>query len=208
MNKPYLLYKPAMTETSKRPEIWLALHGATGTAGQGLELFAPAAETQSALLVACQGSRPLGKGFAWSFKRDLSLIMDNVEQVKRESGGEQQLIGLCGFSMGCTMGLWLLANYPTQFRFFAAISIGSAFERWELDDGGLDESGLRRAAKVTPLFVAVDQQDPYGCTAYFDKNLTKLAELGFRVQPFAPNENQHAVTPLITKELVSWIGSL
>jgi pimeloyl-ACP methyl ester carboxylesterase len=204
----YLLHEPLAIGTARPAELWVALHGATGTAEQGLELFGKAAAARQTLLLACEASRPLGDGFAWAFARDLASIMQIIDAIETKYYLGKPSIGLCGFSMGCTMGLWLLANYPGRFRFFVAVSIGSAFEPWELDDGGIDESGLRQAAMVTPIFLSVDKHDPYGCTPYFEQNLAKLRNLGFRVQPFTPHEQKHWVTDLVTKEYKGWLDTI
>jgi predicted esterase len=103
-------------------------------------------------------------------------------------------IALIGYSMGCTMGLWLLAQQPTTFAAFAALGMGSAFEPWEQDDGGIDSQGLRHSAGHTDILLAVDQRDPGGNNDYFADNLAHLQALGFQVTTFRPIEGTHAVT--------------
>ena len=65
-----------------------------------------------------------------------------------------------------TMGLWLLAQQPNIFASFAALGMGSAFEPWEHDDGGVDSQGVRQSASRTQILLAVDQHDPGGNNDY------------------------------------------
>jgi len=90
--------------------------------------------------------------------------------------------------------LWLIAQNPGLFQFFAALSMGSAFEPWEHDDGGIDQNGLSASAVITRILLAVDQSDPAGTNAYFKDNLVRLRRLGFQVEIFRPNTATHEVT--------------
>ena len=96
--------------------------------------------------------------------------------------------------MGCAMGLWLIAQNPGLFQFFAALGMGSAFESWEYDDGGIDENGLSASAGLTRIFLAVDRSDPAGTNTYFEDNLTRLRTAGLQVETFRPDAATHAVT--------------
>jgi hypothetical protein len=80
------------------------------------------------------------------------------------------------------------------FRFFAALGMGSAFEPWQYDDGGIDENGLAASAVVTRILLAVDQSDPLGTNIYFEENLVRLRALGLQVETVRPNEGTHAIT--------------
>jgi len=72
--------------------------------------------------------------------------------------------------------------------------MGSAFEPWEHDDGGIDQNGLSASAGSTRIFLAVDQSDPAGTNVYFEDNLDRLRRLGFQIDAFRPNESTHAMT--------------
>ena len=72
--------------------------------------------------------------------------------------------------------------------------VGSAFEPWEYDDGGVDQKGLSVSASVTPILLAVDPSDPAWVGVYFEDNLTQLRKLGFKVGTFRPNAGTHEVT--------------
>ena len=122
--------------------------------------------------------------------------------------GDPDALGLCAFSMGCTMGLWVLAHQPSRFRFFAAFGMGSAFEPWELDDGGVPLDKLRAATATTPVFLAVDQHDPAGCARYFDANLAVLRDLGFHVTTFSATEGEHTVTTAMLEHFQVWLRAL
>ena len=96
--------------------------------------------------------------------------------------------------MGCTMGCWVLAQHPRLFRCFAALAMGSAFEPWEHDDGGIDLSGLKQSTVSTSVLLAVDQEDPYKCNEYFEANLAQFRQIGFEVSTFRPQKGVHDVT--------------
>ena len=72
--------------------------------------------------------------------------------------------------------------------------MGSSFEPWEHDGGGIDENGLSESAGATHVLLAVDQSDPAGTNRYFEDNLVRLRTLGFQVETFRPNAGTHAVT--------------
>jgi hypothetical protein len=97
-------------------------------------------------------------------------------------------------SMGCAMGLWLIAQNPGLFRLFTALRMGSAFEPWEQDDGGIDLNGLSTSAGIMRILLAVDQSDPAGTNLYIDENLVQLRRLGLQVETFRPNAATHQVT--------------
>ena len=72
--------------------------------------------------------------------------------------------------------------------------MGSAFEPWELDDGGIDRKGLSASAGSTRILLAVDKTDTANCYTYFNDNLAQFRSLGFDVETFEPNEGTHDVT--------------
>ena len=96
--------------------------------------------------------------------------------------------------MGCTIGCWVVAQHPRQFKAFASLSMGSAFEPWELDDGGIDHDALKQSANHTRILLAVDKRDPYKCAEYFDANLQQFRELGFQVDALQPDTGLHDIT--------------
>ena len=178
---------------AKQP-LWLVLHGAYATAENSLVMFGREAEQQDTFLLAPQATRPCGEGYCWSFARDAKGIHDLIETTLAAYPIDRTRLSLIGHSMGCAMGLWVIAQHPGLFRFFAALGMGSAFEPWELDDGGIDENGLSASAEVTRIFLAVDQSDPAGTGPYFGDNLSRLRSLGFQVETFRPNAGTHEVT--------------
>lgn len=202
----YLLQRPSHTRPPQSSRLWLALHGAAATADQSLTLFGAAARDADATLLAPQATRILGDGFAWEFARNQREIAGLLDMMCENTGSTPD--GMCGFSMGCAMGLWLLAHQPARFRFFAAFSMGSPFGRWEFDDGGVPLDRLREAAATTPVFLAVDQYDPAGCAEYFDANLAQLQDLGFHVTTYTPQERQHWVTSTMLEHFEAWLREL
>lgn len=174
--------------------LWVFVHGAFSMADQAELLFGDAAATYQAVLLAPQATRPCGDGFCWSFAQDAQAIGQLLATVGTTYPINPNRIALIGYSMGCTMGLWLLAQRPTTFASFAALGMGSAFEPWEHDDGGADHQGLHDSASHTRILLAVDQRDPGGNNGYFADNLARLQALGFQVRTVRPNEGTHAVT--------------
>ena len=93
------------------------------------------------------------------------------------------------------------AAYPLRLVLHGAyanvekvLGMGSAFEPWEFDDGGVDQKGLSVSANFTPILLAVDQSDPARAGVYFEDNLLWLRRLGFKVETFRPNAGTHEVT--------------
>lgn len=174
--------------------LWLFLHGAFAKAEQAMEIFGAEAEEQGAVLLAPQATRACGEGYCWSFARDAQAIQHLIESTCFTYPVDRTRLSLIGYSMGCAMGLWLVAQNPGIFSFLAALGMGSAFEPWEHDDGGIDEKGLAERAGRTRILLAVDQSDPAGTNSYFEANLARLRALGFPVDTFRPHAGTHAVT--------------
>lgn len=190
----HLIQTPHSYDAQTSYPLWLVLHGAYATAGKALDMFGPQAEDRNAFLLAPQATRPCGDGYCWSFARDAEAIRTLLERILVQYPIDRTRLSLVGYSMGCTMGLWLIAQNPGLFRFFAALGMGSAFEPWEHDDGGIDENGLSLSAGTTQILLAVDQLDPAGTVPYFEDNLLRLRALGFQVDTYRPNAGTHEVT--------------
>ena len=189
-----LIQLPSVLSTNHAYPLWLVLHGAFSTAEDATLLFGSDATTRNVVLLAPQATRPCGAGYCWSFAHDASTIRTLLDQIQATYQIDPARIAVIGHSMGCAMGCWLLAQNPGRFAFFAAFGMGSAFEPWEHDDGGIDEAGLRATATTTRMLLAVDQADPGGNDAYFADNLTRLRRAGLHVETFRPQEGTHAVT--------------
>lgn len=190
----YILQKPSTVDPRQKYPLWLVLHGAYDHAEQAIGMFGAEAEKVGAYLLAPQASRPCGDGYCWSFAKDAADIKELLRQVQQTENIDTANISLMGFSMGCTMGCWVLAQHPHLFSAFSSLSMGSAFEPWELDDGGIDLAGLERAAPNAPIFLAVDKRDPYGSADYFEANLHQFQALGFSVTVLQPSRGVHDVT--------------
>lgn len=108
--------------------------------------------------------------------------------------------------MGATMALWLLARFPHRFERFVAVGMGSAFEPWELDDGGVDRAGLAKASGTRTLLVG-DLRDPSGGVPYFEENRRHLVSAGFDVQVWRPDEGTHDLTDEIRDRAVAFLSS-
>ena len=185
--------------------LWVFLHGAFSTADQAQQIFGDAAHKGGAVLLAPEASRPCGEGFCWSFAHDALAFGVLLEEVRARSPIDATRTTLIGYSMGCTMGLWLLAQNPGIFATFAALGMGSAFEPWEHDDGGIDLAGLRRGAAATRVLLAVDRRDPGTNDDYFAANLHQLEAAGFAVTTFRPSEGTHSVTAAMLARTVEHI---
>jgi poly(3-hydroxybutyrate) depolymerase len=189
-----LIQLPTALSTDHAYPLWLVLHGAFSTAEDATLLFGSDATTRNVVLLAPQATRPCGAGYCWSFAHDASAIRTLLDQVQTMCQIDPARIAVIGHSMGCAMGCWLLAQNPGRFAFFAAFGMGSAFEPWEHDDGGIDEGALRANAATTRILLAVDQADPAGTNPYFENNLTRLRAAGLLVDTFRPHAGTHAVT--------------
>jgi poly(3-hydroxybutyrate) depolymerase len=190
----HLLQIPRSYDAEASYSLWLFLHGAFAKAEQALAMLGPDAAENDAFLLAPQATRPCGEGYCWSFARDAKSIRGLLDRTFASYPIDQTRLSLIGYSMGCTMGLWLIAKNPGLFRFFAALGMGSAFEPWEYDDGGIDANGLAASAGRTRILLAVDQSDPAGTNTYFDDNLGRLRTLGLQVDAVRPNAGTHTVT--------------
>ena len=160
------------------------------------------------MLLAPQATRVLDQGFAWEFARNPRQIAALLDTMPPYTVFDPHALGLCAFSICCTMGLWLLAHQPARFGFFAAFGMGSAFDPWELDDGGVPLDNLRAAAATPPILLAVDQQDPAGCARYLAANLAVLRDLGFHVTTFTTLESRHWVTAAMGEHFQAWLRAL
>jgi poly(3-hydroxybutyrate) depolymerase len=190
----HLLQAPHSYHAQASSPLWVVLHGAFDRAEQAIDMFGHEAEERAAFLLAPQASRPCGDGYCWSFARDAKDIHHLIKSAWASYPIDRNRLSLIGYSMGCTMALWLIAQNPGLFRFFAALGMGSAFEPWEHDDGGIDQEGLCANAGMTQVLLAVDQSDPVGTNAYFNRNLVRLRRLGLQVETVRPNAGTHAVT--------------
>ena len=83
--------------------------------------------------------------------------------------------------------------------------MGSAFEPWEHDDGGIDRTGLGASAAHTPILLAVDQRVPGGNNSYFADNLALLHRLGFQITTVRPNAGTHAITDPMRAAVVTFL---
>lgn len=190
----HLLQTPSSYPDQASYPLWLVLHGAYARAEKSLAMFGDEALEQTAYLLAPQATRPCGEGFCWSYAQDADAIHHRIEMTLANYPIDRTRLSLIGHSMGCVMGLWLIAQNPGLFQFFAAIGMGSAFEPWEFDDGGIDENGLSASVGSTRILLAVDQKDPARAGDYFNDNLFRLRTLGFEIETFRPNEGTHEVT--------------
>jgi len=190
----YLLQTPRSYSAQASYPLWLVLHGAFAKAEKALAMFGSEAEERATFLLAPQVTRPCGDGYCWSYARDAESIQDLINRTLVNYPIDRSRVSLIGHSMGCVMGLWLMAQNPSLFRFFAALGMGSPFEPWEFDDGGIDQKGLSVSASFTPILLAVDQSDPVRASVYFEDNLAQLRNLGFKVDTFPPNAGTHEVT--------------
>jgi poly(3-hydroxybutyrate) depolymerase len=203
----YRIQLPPQPPAPAGYRLWLFLHGAFATADQGPAVFGELAAAQGAVLLSPQATRPCGDGYCWSFAHDAGAIRRLLDQTVAAQPIDRQKIGLIGYSMGCTMGLWLLAQNPATFVAFAALGMGSAFEPWEHDDGGVDRAGLRQSAEATRVLLAVDQLDPAGTSQYFAANLAELRAAGFAVTTLRPAEATHAITEAMRAAAVEHLGA-
>ena len=157
-------------------------------------MFGSEADEHKTFLLAPQATRSCGEDYCWSFARDAKSIHNLIETTCISYPIDRTKLSLIGYSMGCAMGLWLVAQNPGLFPFFAALGMGSAFEPWEFDDGRIDENRLSASADITRILLAVDRSDPAGTNTYFDDNLVRLRSLGLQVETYRPNEGTHEVT--------------
>ena len=190
----YLLQVPTSYNAQASYTMWLVLHGSYASAEKALAMFGTEAEERVTFLLAPQATRPCGDGYCWSYARDAMAIRDLIEATLSRYPIDRTWISLIGHSMGCVMGLWLMAQNPGLFRFFAAMGMGSPFEPWDYDDGGVDQKGLSLSASFTPILLAVDQSDTARAGVYFEDNLLQLQRLGFKIETFRPNAGTHDVT--------------
>lgn len=190
----YLLQTPTSYHPQASYPMWLVLHGAYAGAQKALTMFGAEAGEHETFLLAPQATRPCGDGYCWSYARDAKSIQDLFEGTCAAYPIDRTRLSLIGHSMGCAMGLWVIAQNPGMFRFFAALGMGSAFEAWEYDDGGIDEQALAASAGLTRILLVVDQSDPAGTNPYFHDNLTRLRRAGLQVETFRPDAGTHEVT--------------
>ena len=84
-------------------------------------MFGTEAEERATFLRAPQATRQCGDGYCWSFARDAKAIHDLIEVTFVSYPIDGTKLSLIGHSMGCVMGLWLMTQNPSVFRFFASL---------------------------------------------------------------------------------------
>ena len=198
----HIVQIPSSYHSQASCPLWLVLHGAFARAEQALATFSAETTEHGAFLLAPQATRACGDGYCWSFARDAKAIQHLIETTCDTYPIDRTRLSLIGYSMGCTMGLWLIAQSPGMFPFFAALGMGSAFEPWEHDDSGIDREGLSASAGITRILLAVDQSDPAGTNSYFNDNLRQLRGLGLQVETFRPDAGTHVVTEEMKKTVL------
>lgn len=201
----YLLQTPTNYDPARTYPFWVVLHGAFASAEQSRDFFSSQAYEQQAFLLAPQATRPCGEGFCWSFAHDARQISVLLEQLRQQYSFDSKRGAVLGYSMGSTMGCWLLAKNPRKFTFFAAFAMGSAFEPWEHDDGGIPEQELSQTASTTRVFLTVDQHDAVGCASYYEANLARLRKMGFDVATFQPDQGTHALTEEMSTQMFLYL---
>lgn len=203
-----ILQKPTTIDPAKTYPLWLVLHGAYDFAEQAIHMFGAEAKANDAYLLAPQASRPCGDGFCWSFAKDMLDINNFLEETRQTEPIDPTRLHVIGFSMGCTIGCWAVAQNPKTFATFSALSMGSAFEPWEEHgDGGIDLDGMAQSAKDTHVLLAVDQEDPYGSADYYAANLKQFEDLGFGIDTLQPKQGVHDVTDEMKAAVLSLICS-
>jgi pimeloyl-ACP methyl ester carboxylesterase len=192
--------------------IWIYLHGASSSLADGAAGFEVMAATAGAHLLLPQATRPVERGFMWSFAADGLALAAVIEQECNQRGLGQARVAVIAHSMGCTMALWLLRQLPGRIDAVAALGMGSAFEHWEGDDGGFAPGDLAVAARGTRILLAVDARDPAGSpphvAGYFAANLARLSEEGFPVETYRPNRGTHAVTDEMRQRVRSFLQAV
>jgi poly(3-hydroxybutyrate) depolymerase len=108
----HLLQTPRTSSAQASYPLWLVLHGAFSKAEQAVAMFGREAAEHDTFLLAPQATRPCGEGYCWSFAQDAKAIQRLIETTCATYPIDRTRLSLIGYSMGCTMGLWLIAQNP------------------------------------------------------------------------------------------------
>src|SRR5215211_1574524 len=111
----HLLQTPHSYDAQASYPLWLVLHGAFARAEQAPAMFGLEAAEHAAFLLAPQATRSCGDGYCWSFARDAEAIHNLLERTCATYLIDRTRLSLIGYSMGCTMRLWLIAQNPGLF---------------------------------------------------------------------------------------------
>lgn len=163
-------------------------------------------------ILSVRAPTPLGPGYTWyeldlaagglhksqpdpdGFDRSLSLLTDFVEKAIPAYGLDAERIGLIGFSQGAIMGLGAIVEYPSVFRWVAALH-GYLPSRYE--------ATALAAAAGTPVFIGAGETDQIIPVERAEKAVERLRDAGVDVT-FQTYPIGHGTSPQEVADLTAW----
>jgi poly(3-hydroxybutyrate) depolymerase len=120
---PYVGYVPSTYDKTKLYSLVVALHGAGDTADNYLSvIWQGNADSQGFLVIAPEGTAPLGPGYTWNTTDD-ALILAALDDFYACYSVDPKKVIMHGFSAGGIMSYWIGLKDAQRF---SGISIASA----------------------------------------------------------------------------------
>lgn len=109
------------------PPLIIALHGTGMTGRQMYDALAEAAAERGAMLIAPDGLRPSGEGFAWTYRDEAAWFVHHlIDRAVEAHGADPSRVILLGFSQGANIALIMGQTEPE--RFLAVVPICGHYE--------------------------------------------------------------------------------
>lgn len=108
LSMEHLLQTPHSSPGQTLYPLWFVFYGVFDKAEQAIVKLGPGSVEHDTFLLAHQATRSCGDGYCWSFARDAKAIQHLIETTCATYPLDRTKLSLLGYSMGCTMGLWLI----------------------------------------------------------------------------------------------------
>lgn len=180
---------PPRYDGSEPVPLLIVLHGTGGTGDGMARKFRGAAAKHGAILVAPDGLRPSGRGFAWTFRDEAEWYVEYLIGKAREERAISEVV-VAGFSQGANIALAMARTHPQLID--AVIPVCG---HWEADAGPAPTAEGPRWALV------MGARDPWAHT--YDEARGVLTQAGADVELALIGGMGHAVpnTRVLTEAL-------
>ena len=188
-----LLYVPSGYRAERPHGLVVLLHGAGGSARQGLAPLLPFADEAELLLVAVKSRRATWDILLESFGPDVSFIDRSLARVFARASADPARVAIGGFSDGASYALSLGLANGDLFRAVIAFS-----------PGFVASAGRRGRPRVFISHGMDDRVLPIDATSR--RIVPELEGAGYEVR-YREFRGSHAVPPPIAREALAWFAS-
>jgi phospholipase/carboxylesterase len=188
-----LLYVPLAYRTDRPAPLALLLHGAGGTAQQGLALLQPLADASGLLLLAPEAGRQTWDVIMDAYGPDVACIDRALAQTFRQYAVDPARVAVGGFSDGASYALSLGLTNGDLFTHVLAFSPGFF--------------APARRQGAPRLFISHGTHDQVLPIEHCSRRVVPpLRRAGYDVR-YREFDGPHTVPPAIAREAVEWFTS-